>query len=333
MAKVRRSMNGAPHAEAIAFALLADGQGRVRSLGPAELEHWQPADGFLWVHLHATHGDARLLLCDRFGVEPLFCDALLEEAGHPRCVPLEQGALLILRAPTIEPAGDATVGLGLWLESGRVISVSGGDPVALIQLRQQLAAGEGPTTPGDWPAHLLKPLVAGYRHRLDGMQAGVEALQEGIYEDQSRATQTRLSLLRRNANRLDHLLEDTLRLADDLLLLARELSWLTGGRKALREQRDRLQRMMGEMDSLKEHLHSLQDELNGLLDHHLNQRVYLLTVVTGVCFPLVFITGLLGVNVGGIPGSDNPGAFWILCLLLVLLGLVGGWLFHRRRWF
>lgn len=325
-------MNGTQAADGVAFAWLADGRGGGRPPSPEELDQWQAADGFLWVHLHAGHGESRAQLCGRFGVEPLFCDALLEEAGHPRCVPQDRGVLLVLRAPASEPGGDATTSLGLWLEANRLISVTRGEPIALIQVRQSLAAGEGPAAPGDWPAHLLKLLAAGYQHRLEGMQSGVDALQEGIYEDQSRATQTRLSLLRRHASRLGHLLEGSLRLAEDLLQLTQEYPWLGEGRKALGEQRDRLRRLVGEMGTLKEHLHSLQDELNGLLDHRLNQRVYLLTMVTGVCFPLVFITGLLGVNVGGIPGSNNPIAFWILCLLLVVLGILGGWLFHRRHW-
>ena len=45
--------------------------------------------------------------------------------------------------------------------------------------------------------------------------------------------------------------------------------------------------------------------------------------------PLGFITGLLGINVGGIPGSGAPWAFWVVVALLVVLagGLV--WVFRR----
>lgn len=35
-----------------------------------------------------------------------------------------------------------------------------------------------------------------------------------------------------------------------------------------------------------------------------------------------FKAGLLGINVGGIPGVDNANAFWIVCAGLVGIGLV-----------
>lgn len=52
-----------------------------------------------------------------------------------------------------------------------------------------------------------------------------------------------------------------------------------------------------------------------------------------VFLPLSFLTGLLGINVGGIPGSDYSAAFAIVVALMVLVG-VGQWLFFRwRKWF
>jgi zinc transporter len=212
------------------------------------------------------------------------------------------------------------------------VTVSQGDTPVLTRLRDQLDAGAGPALAGEFPAALLHLLGATYRERLKGLSEHAERLQERIYDSQSRDVQSRLSLLRRHAGRLGGLLDDSRCLTDELL--AQELSWLEGKpHKGIRAQRDHLHRLLGEMRDLREHLHSLQDELNGLLDHRLNQRVYLLTVISGVCFPLVFITGLLGVNVGGIPGANSPYAFWFLCLILAVLGLSGGWLLRRRHWF
>jgi zinc transporter len=45
-------------------------------------------------------------------------------------------------------------------------------------------------------------------------------------------------------------------------------------------------------------------------------------VVAAVFLPLGLITGLLGVNVGGIPGANNTWAFYLV--MLVLVGLGGG---------
>jgi zinc transporter len=48
--------------------------------------------------------------------------------------------------------------------------------------------------------------------------------------------------------------------------------------------------------------------------------------------PLGFLTGLLGVNVGGILGSQTPWAFWAVCVGMVVLVAIEVWLFKRFKW-
>ncbi len=61
--------------------------------------------------------------------------------------------------------------------------------------------------------------------------------------------------------------------------------------------------------------------------------MYLLSVITAVFLPLGFITGLLGVNVAGIPGDKTPWAFFLPCVgIAAILGL-RRWYLRRKRWF
>jgi zinc transporter len=64
----------------------------------------------------------------------------------------------------------------------------------------------------------------------------------------------------------------------------------------------------------------------------MTRQSFVLTVVAAIFLPLGLITGLLGINVGGMPGAESGAAFWIVTGLLVALG-AGLWLlFRRRRW-
>ena len=54
---------------------------------------------------------------------------------------------------------------------------------------------------------------------------------------------------------------------------------------------------------------------------NLNRRMLLLSVVAAVFLPLSLVTGLLGMNVGGIPGTQSPLAFAIICISLVVIGV------------
>jgi zinc transporter len=49
--------------------------------------------------------------------------------------------------------------------------------------------------------------------------------------------------------------------------------------------------------------------------------------------PLSFVTGLLGINVGGMPGVDDPRAFWLVCLLLLAFAITEIWIFRKLKWF
>ena len=54
----------------------------------------------------------------------------------------------------------------------------------------------------------------------------------------------------------------------------------------------------------------------------MNRYTLVLSVVAAIFLPLGLITGLLGINVGGIPGAENGAAFWIVCALLVGIGAI-----------
>ena len=66
----------------------------------------------------------------------------------------------------------------------------------------------------------------------------------------------------------------------------------------------------------------VQEQIQTQLSDRMNNATYRLTVVATVFLPLGFLTGLLGVNVAGIPGTHDPYGFWLLCLILILVAIV-----------
>ncbi|UVK38047.1 transporter [Mesorhizobium sp. AR10] len=73
----------------------------------------------------------------------------------------------------------------------------------------------------------------------------------------------------------------------------------------------------------------LQDELMAKLTTQSNQLLYMLSVMTAVLLPMTIISGLFGMNVGGLPLVDTPMGFWVVSLIsLVVAGIV--FLFVRR---
>lgn len=58
-----------------------------------------------------------------------------------------------------------------------------------------------------------------------------------------------------------------------------------------------------------------------------------ISIVAAMFLPLAFLTGMLGVNVGGIPGAESPFGFLTFSLILVVLVALQLWYFIKKRWF
>jgi zinc transporter len=103
--------------------------------------------------------------------------------------------------------------------------------------------------------------------------------------------------------------------------------------------RDAWNGVVRETDELVELLDGIIGRIQ-VIDHHfrnqlsaaLSDRLYVLTLISAVLMPMSFITGLLGVNIGGIPLRDSRWGFWLLCFLLVLIAGGQYVLAKRLRW-
>lgn len=60
-----------------------------------------------------------------------------------------------------------------------------------------------------------------------------------------------------------------------------------------------------------------------------NQLLYMLSVMTAVLLPMTIISGLFGMNVGGLPLVDTPMGFWVASAISLVVAAVV-YLFVRR---
>jgi zinc transporter len=112
-----------------------------------------------------------------------------------------------------------------------------------------------------------------------------------------------------------------------------DFDWMAeDDRLHIREAADRFARMAEELESVRERSALLHEQLTDLRAEEIDQRALLISVVAFIFLPLTFVTGLLGMNVDGIPDAHDPWAFWWVVALCVLIGVgVLAW-FVRRQW-
>ena len=105
------------------------------------------------------------------------------------------------------------------------------------------------------------------------------------------------------------------------------------------DQRLRLRDIASSARRSLEELSEIQDRLTALADHldmqqavRLERNGYRLSLAASILLPMSVLTGLLGVNLGGIPGSDNPDAFWIFTGAMVVIAIVLTLILRWARW-
>ena len=101
---------------------------------------------------------------------------------------------------------------------------------------------------------------------------------------------------------------------------------------SLRENANQLSRYVEDFHAMQERALILQEQIWSEHNEQLNQRMYMLAIITTVFLPLSFLTGLLGINVGGIPGADSPYGFSVFITITLLMGFGVMWLLKRKHW-
>lgn len=314
-------------------AYMLDGAGGGRPLDWAGVRRWSPEQGFLWAHLDRGADTSRRWLTEESGLSLLACEALLAEDTRPRSAEFENGLIVILRGVNLNPGADPEdmVSIRLWIDRDRVISVRLRQLMAVADLGGRLDVGNGPRGPADFLVDLAARLVERMGPVIDDFEDDADDVEDALLATAGYQLRGRLAELRRRVIALRRYIAPQ----RDVMarLVAERVPWLEDlHRMRLRETADRITRYVEDLDSVRDRAAVTQDELSSRLGEQMNRNMYVLAIVAGVFLPLGLLTGLLGINVGGIPGADTPWAFAAVAAGLLFLGVGEVWLLRRFKW-
>jgi len=105
------------------------------------------------------------------------------------------------------------------------------------------------------------------------------------------------------------------------------------GRRRLQETLDRVIRYIEDIDTIRERAQIVKDELANALSDRMNKNLYILSVIAAIFLPLGFLTGMMGINIGGMPGVESDTAFWMFAGFLAIVSGVQVILFKWLKWF
>lgn len=319
--------------EGLIFACLLDGKGGGKKVAWNEVQHWQPVQGVLWLHLEYSDDNVQQWILQESGLDRITAEALLAEETRPRSVLSGNGLLLTLRGINPNPGADPEdmVAVRMWSDGNRIITTRRRRLQVNAELATHIDQGTGPKTAGEFVEMLTDILIDRLAVVVDELNDEVDELEEQVLTLESYELRPKLAELRRHVIGLRRYLapqrEATSRLFNE------KVSWLDDmDRLRLRETADRTTRLIEDLDLIRERSIVIQEELTSRLSEKMDRTMYVLSIVAAIFLPLGFLTGLLGINVGGIPGSEYNSAFLIFCLILVAVVAVQVWIFRRKNW-
>jgi zinc transporter len=320
--------------DGLVAAFLLDGAGGGRALDFAGVRAWRPGDGLLWVHMDLTVPATAAWFESEAGLDPVVAEALLQGETRPRAAGLKDGLLVVLRGVNMNPGADPEdmVALRMWITRERIVSTRRRRLLSVDDMRAAIPEGHGPATAGEFLVAMADRLVERAARVVSQVDEAVDRLEEEVLAAESHTLRAALADARREAIGLRRYLAPQREALTRLCLESHPLL-LDVDRLRLREVADAVTRHVEDLDAARERAAVVHEELASRLAEQMNQRMYVLSVVAALFLPLGFVTGLLGINVGGIPGVENRYAFGIVTALLMLLGVGVLAVFKWRRWF
>lgn len=315
------------------FAYRLDGRGGGHRAGAEALQAIPQSGAVLWIHLNYRDPDAIDWIHRQSGLSALVADALIDETSRPRLLTAGNAVLLDLRGLNFNPGSelDDMLSVRLWTDGTRVISCSKARLKAVRDVGSALDRSVGPCDCGGLVGMLATQTVAHMDeviHHLERRTHESGHADDSIPKDQLVGA---LAHLRRSMIRIRRYLGPQRKAL--VRLAAARVDWLTQDeRDSLREVADQTSAYIEGLDAAGEIAEITQDELLQRSSEKTERRLYILSIITTIFLPLTFITGLLGVNVAGIPDAKDPLAFLLLCAFLVALSTVIWGIFRGKRW-
>ncbi|GAA4354909.1 zinc transporter ZntB [Kangiella marina] len=276
--------------------------------------------------------------CEWLDESPLlnsvFKEQLLKAETRPVLYQDEESLLICLRGVNLNPDADPEdmISIRMWMNNTTVITSCNRSSLSLQDIFKNLESGIGPKTPGEFLALLIERLAIRIEDFFEKFEEELDYQEDRIESVDSRCMGSVLGNLRRQAATVKRYLTPQKDALDKLIrcespLLTRQLL------EELKDDRDKTARLLEDLELSRERSMALQEQLLTQIGYEQNNRLYVLAIISAIFLPLTFLSGMLGMNVAGLPGTENNNAFWVvsgLCLVIAI-GLML-W-FKFKKWY
>lgn len=308
-----------------------DASGVMTEIDPSQIDSvLQSEDVLVWLHFDLADADARAWIETCAHLPASAKTILLSSDTHMRIEGAGHGLAGVVGDLHHEftQSPDQLDVLRLYIDNHCLISARRNPLSSIIKLRQAIGEGLKVQRPITLITQFLYHLTETLGDVMLELTDNVDDVEETILLGRHSSPGEELGRIRRVAARLRrHMIPQQHAL---LGLLSRLPAWIgDDDATQLRSAVERLAALGHDLDLVQERARLLQEQASARLMEINGRNLYILSVATTIFLPISFLTGLFGMNLGGLPGLQSPFGFWSGVGLMVLT--VAATLFLLRR--
>lgn len=283
-----------------------------------------PSDGLpsklQWLHMKCDDSRTADLLQEDKDIDDILMESLLAEDTRPRTTVFPNGYFINLRGVSLNDEDDPhdMISIRMFVQEHRIITTSRKRLHAIDDLAAQLKTEDAPKTSGGIITAILELL-------LDRAETYIIELKDRTYELEYKIIEEADTNQRRQITEIRHAVITMSRYFSPQRDAASKLLSIKGNLFSIKEERTIMEcmniisKIIEDLDSLDNRCYVLSDEVVAITNDKINKKMYYISILATVFMPLTFLTGLFGVNLGGIPMSHDNAGFLKFCIILVAM--------------
>jgi magnesium transporter len=287
-----------------------------------------------WIDIQEASPEELGKFLETFNLHPLQLKRCLDSVNDPGVVSFGRSVLMEYPAAFDREAA-APAYLTILLQEPALVMVRHGAIPALDDLIHSLTTESAP------PLHHLPQIIYMILDQFADLNVEAQVairdqilqLSNTLAEKPGEVSTSDLSRLRAQVENLVSLVENQLYCISGLNACDNE-ALQDPHRKAF------IQDLLSEMEIAQRGVYRLEARVKDLYNDYqvagselVEKRLRLLTIVSAITLPLGLVAGLLGMNVGGLPGTTIRSGFLIVIGIMALIVVVEYWYFKRKGWF
>lgn len=317
--------------EGIIFGYHLDGKG-----GASKIEdtHWKDNKGLTWLHLNYSCPTLQENFYSELVLDEWAFEALTDEEPRSRTVVNNKYLFTCLRSINLNESDEQEnmVSIRILIKNNLIITSRNRELFYLKNICETFDTFEGPTTVIELLESIIGAINEDLSVHIHDIVDGLDEIEQNYLTNPSDINRDDISNLRRKVLILKRYLapqKDALK----HFFTHTSLNKYATNTLSLQQHVEENTRYIEELDLTRERCSLLQEQMTNRLSEQLNKRMYLFSMITALFLPISSVASLFGMNLGGIPGTNNAWGFLLVCFVLVVTSLALILFLRRKHWF